>query len=195
MPPVLLSAQTRLLAVGVLLRQTLVAHVRRPNRRTLWAALAAGPLLLLLYTLLLIPFTPAISDIRKAKTEQPAQVLSRDGNLLAEYKWAHREWVPLKSISPAVVDALIATEDHRFYQHWGMDARRLVGAALATFSGDRQGGSTITQQLARNRFPEEIGRAPTLTRKLKEAITAFKIEMLYSKEEILETYLNTVPFL
>lgn len=193
--PVLLSARTRLLAASVVLRQTLVAHLRRPNRRTLWAALAAGPLLLLLYTLLLIPFTPAISDIRKAKTEQPAQVLSRDGKLLAEYKWAHREWVPLKSISPAVVDALIATEDHRFYEHWGMDGRRVLGAAVATVSGKRQGGSTITQQLARNRFPEEIGRAPTLTRKLKEAITAFKIELLYSKEEILETYLNTVPFL
>ncbi|MGE8491250.1 MAG: transglycosylase domain-containing protein, partial [Paraburkholderia nemoris] len=62
-------------------------------------------------------------------------------------------------------------------------------------SGDRQGGSTITQQLARNLYPDEIGRAPTLTRKLKEAITAFKIEALYSKDEILETYLNTVPFL
>lgn len=195
MLPVLLSARTRLWAAGVLLRQTLVSHIRNPNRRTLWGLLAAGPLLLLLYTLLLIPFTPAISDIRKAKTEQPAQVLSRDGKLLAEYKWAHREWVPLKSISPAVVDALISTEDHRFYQHWGMDAQRLVGAAVATFSGSRQGGSTITQQLARNLFPEEIGRAPTLTRKLKEAITAFKIELLYSKEEILETYLNTVPFL
>ncbi|HET7775313.1 MAG TPA: transglycosylase domain-containing protein, partial [Azospira sp.] len=59
----------------------------------------------------------------------------------------------------------------------------------------RQGGSTITQQLARNLFPDDIGRAPTLTRKLKEAITALKIEALYSKEEILETYLNTVPFL
>ena len=195
MPPVLLSVSTRLRAAGAVLRQTLVAHLRSPNRRTLWAVLAAGPLLLLLYTLVLIPFTPAISDIRKAKTEQPAQVLSRDGKLLAEYKWAHRQWVSLKSISPAVVDALIATEDHRFYQHWGMDGRRLLGAAFATFSGSRQGGSTITQQLARNLFPEEIGRAPTLTRKLKEAITAFKIELLYSKEEILETYLNTVPFL
>ncbi|MFC4790063.1 MULTISPECIES: penicillin-binding protein 1A [Giesbergeria] len=195
MPPFVLSMWGRLSGVGRWLGPSLMQHLHRPNRRTLWGLLAAGPVLLLLYTLLLIPFTPAISDIRKAKTEQPAQVLSRDGKLLAEYKWAHRQWVPLKGIAPAVVDALIATEDHRFYQHWGMDGRRLVGAALATFSGDRQGGSTITQQLARNLFPEEIGRAPTLTRKLKEAITAFKIELLYSKEEILETYLNTVPFL
>ena len=66
---------------------------------------------------------------------------------------------------------------------------------LSTLSGDLQGGSTITQQLARNLYPEEIGRAATLTRKIKEAITALKIEAVYTKDEILETYLNTVPFL
>ena len=66
---------------------------------------------------------------------------------------------------------------------------------LSTLTGDLQGGSTITQQLARNLYPEEIGRAATLTRKVKEAITALKIEAVYSKDEILETYLNTVPFL
>jgi penicillin-binding protein 1A len=66
---------------------------------------------------------------------------------------------------------------------------------VRTLRGDRQGGSTITQQLARNLFPEDIGRAPTIARKVKEAITALKIEAVYSKREILETYLNTVPFL
>ncbi|NMM77016.1 penicillin-binding protein [Acidovorax sp. SRB_24] len=176
-------------------RQRLAPHLRRPTRRGVALGAAAVPELCLLYALVLVPFTPSISDIRKARTEQPAQVLARGGELLAEYQWVHREWVPLKAIAPQVVDALIATEDHRFYQHWGMDWRRTAGAALATFSGDRQGGSTITQQLARNLYPEDIGRAPTLTRKLKEAITAFKIEWAYSKDEILETYLNTVPFL
>jgi penicillin-binding protein 1A len=103
--------------------------------------------------------------------------------------------VPLDKIAPSVVDALIATEDHRFYQHHGIDLRRTASAALSTLTGARQGGSTITQQLARNLYPEEIGRAPTITRKVKEAITALKIEAVYSKPEILETYLNTVPFL
>nr|WP_284506389.1 transglycosylase domain-containing protein [Caballeronia sp. INDeC2] len=153
------------------------------------------PALFLLYVLVLIPFTPGIRDIRKAKVDQPAQVYSADGKLIAEFKPTHREWVSLKQISPQVIDALIATEDRRFYQHHGIDFRRTAGAALHTFSGDRQGGSTLTQQLARNLYPEEIGRSQTLTRKLKEAITAFKIEALYSKDEILETYLNTVPFL
>jgi penicillin-binding protein 1A len=79
--------------------------------------------------------------------------------------------------------------------HFGLDWRRTAAAALNSFSGDRQGGSTLTQQLARNLYPEAIGRAPTLTRKIKEAITALKIEAIHSKDEILETYLNTVPFL
>ena len=163
-------------------------------RHVLWA-LAAGPLALLLYTLVLVPFTPSISDIRKAKTERPAQLMSVDGKVLAEYRWANREWVELKQISHHVVDALIATEDHRFYEHHGMDFRRTASSVLLTLRGDPQGGSTITQQLARNLFPEEIGRSRTVTRKLKEAITAFKIEASYTKDEILETYLNTVPFL
>src|SRR5207247_2939720 len=70
-----------------------------------------------------------------------------------------------------------------------------ISAVGYTIAGDRQGGSTLTQQLARNLYPDEIGRAPTITRKLKEAITALKIEAVYTKQEILETYLNTVPFL
>lgn len=169
--------------------------MRHPTWRGVARTCAAVPVLLLLYVLILIPFTPGIGDIRKAKVEQPARILSADGKLLAEFKPSNREWVKLTDISPHVVDALIATEDHRFYQHFGLDWRRTASAALHTFSGDRQGGSTITQQLARNLYPDEIGRAPTLTRKLKEAITALKIEALYTKNEILETYLNTVPFL
>ena len=181
------------------LRPALARLLRRPDR--LWSLhslvwLMAGlALALVLYVLALIPFTPAISDIRKAKMEQPAQLVSADGRLLAEYRWVNREWVPLDEIAEPVVDALIATEDHRFYEHWGMDWRRTLSAVVLTLGGDKQGGSTITQQLARNLYPEEIGRAPTITRKLKEAITALKIELLYSKDEILETYLNTVPFL
>jgi penicillin-binding protein 1A len=171
------------------------ARLRAFSRRDALIALACLPGALLLYTLLLIPFTPSISDIRKAATERPAQILFADGKKLAEFKQSHREWVKLADISPHVVDALIATEDHRFYQHHGIDFRRTAVALFYTARGDRQGGSTLTQQLARNLYPEEIGRAPTLTRKLKEAITALKIEAVHSKDEILETYLNTVPFL
>ncbi|MGE4242657.1 MAG: penicillin-binding protein 1A [Ramlibacter sp.] len=143
----------------------------------------------------MLPFTPSIDDIKRQKVEAPALVMSADGVVLAEFKRINRQWMPLAKISPKVVDALISTEDKRFYRHAGIDLRRTVGAALRTAMGDRQGGSTITQQLARNLYPEEIGRAPNLSRKLKEAYTALKIERVYTKDEILESYLNTVPFL
>jgi len=153
------------------------------------------PALVLAWVLALIPFTPSISDLRKAKSEVPSVVLSADGVVLAEFKRVNREWVPLDKISKPVIQALIATEDRRFYEHHGVDPWRTLGAAFNTLRGRREGGSTLTQQLARNLYPQEIGRAPSLTRKVKEAITALKIEAVYSKDEILETYLNTVPFL
>jgi penicillin-binding protein 1A len=178
------------------------AFFRDSSRRCLawvrshpWRAASILPLLALAWVLALIPFTPGIGDLRKFRKEVPAVVLSSDGVVIAEYRRVNRRWVPLDGISPHVVDALIATEDRRFYDHHGIDLRRTVGALVRTMHGDRQGGSTITQQLARNLFPDDIGRAPTLTRKVKEAITALKIEAVYSKREILEVYLNTVPFL
>ena len=153
------------------------------------------PALALFYVLALIPFTPSVGDLRKAKSEAPSVLLASDGTVLAEYKRINRQWVALDKIAPNVVNALIATEDRRFYQHHGIDFRRTAGAALASLTGRLQGGSTITQQLARNLYPEEIGHSASVTRKVKEAITALKIEAVYSKREILETYLNTVPFL
>ncbi|WP_420474348.1 penicillin-binding protein 1A [Noviherbaspirillum sp. ST9] len=156
---------------------------------------AVGVVLLLAYTIILIPFTPSISDLRKAKAETPSVLLSADGKELAVFKRMNREWVELDRISPHVVKALIATEDHRFYQHFGIDLKRTAGAFLRTLQGDPEGGSTLTQQLARNLYPEEIGRKRSINRKLKELVTALKIEAVYSKKEILLTYLNTMPFL
>jgi len=168
--------------------------VAAARRHFVLAALAL-PALLLLYVLVLIPFTPGVGDLRRAKSATPSVVMSSDGVVLAEFKRSDRHWVPLEKIAPSVVDALISTEDHRFYDHHGIDVWRTAGALLSTLAGDLQGGSTITQQLARNLYQDEIGRAITLTRKIREAITALKIEALYTKREILETYLNTVPFL
>ncbi len=171
-------------------RRVAAAARRHPVRAALLL-----PALLLLYVLALIPFTPGIGDLRKAKSATPSVVMSSDGVALAEYKRINRQWVPLEKIAPSVVQALIAMEDHRFYDHHGIDLRGTARALFSTLSGNLQGGSTITQQLARNLYPDEIGRGATLNRKIKEAITALKIEALYSKREILETYLNTVPFL
>jgi len=84
------------------------------------------PALLLLYVLLLIPFTPGIGDLRKAKAETPTRLLALDGTVLSEYRRINRQWVTLDQISSHVVNALIATEDRRFYQHHGIDFRRLA---------------------------------------------------------------------
>jgi penicillin-binding protein 1A len=156
---------------------------------------ALGLALLVLYAVLLIPFTPSIADLRKAKIDQPSVLMSADGKRLAVLKPMNREWVRLNQISPHVINALLATEDHRFYTHYGIDFVRIATGSLRSFIGEPEGGSTLTQQLARNLYPEEIGRKRTLTRKIKETITAIKIEYAYTKKEILETYLNTMPFL
>jgi penicillin-binding protein 1A len=160
------------------------------------AALGAlGMALLVTYAVALIPFTPSIADLQKAKIDRPTVLISADGRRLAALKPMNREWVRLTQISPHVINALLATEDHRFYDHHGIDVARAVTGGLRAFVGDAEGGSTLTQQLARNLYPEDIGRQRTLTRKIKETITAFKIEYAYTKKEILETYLNTIPFL
>ncbi|WP_374694192.1 penicillin-binding protein 1A [Janthinobacterium sp. J1-1] len=169
-----------------------------PGRRALvmalWSFLAVLALLVA-YLLLLIPLTPSIHDLRQARTAAPSTMVAAGGEELARFDQGLQERVTLQQISPNVVSALIATEDHRFYAHHGVDFKRLAGAIVHSLSGDPQGGSTITQQLARNMFPSEIGRSRSLNRKLKELVTALKIEATYSKTEILEAYLNTVPFL
>ncbi|MEO5672408.1 MAG: transglycosylase domain-containing protein, partial [Ramlibacter sp.] len=198
MPPFISDAQARLADAA----RRLWAWVRALALRFWawvrlhpWIAALIAPGLVVLYLLVLLPFIPSTSDIRKAKSETPSAVIATDGTILAEFRRLNRQWVPLSKISPHVIEALIATEDRRFYDHHGIDVRRTGAAVLNTLRGTTQGGSTLTQQLARNLYPEEIGRSISVNRKVKEAMTALKIEAVYSKDEILETYLNTVPFL
>ena len=141
------------------------------------------------------PNLPEIDAITSYRPKMPLRVYSADNMLIAEFGEERRNVVHFAEIPDVMKKAVLAIEDDRFYEHGGLDWRRTGGAVLATLGGDRQGGSTLTQQLARNLYPDDIGRAPTLTRKIKEAITALKIEWVYTKDEILETYLNTVPFL
>ncbi|HET9645578.1 MAG TPA: transglycosylase domain-containing protein [Burkholderiaceae bacterium] len=167
---------------------------RHPVLYTL-LALAGLLVALAMYVMAVIPRAPGIEDLKQAQTARPSVLLSADGKTLTTFRRAQQESVPLRQISPYAVKALLATEDRRFYEHRGIDAWRTAGALWNTLTGDTQGGSTITQQLARNLFPEEIGRSRTLTRKLKEMVTALRIERIYPKDQILETYLNTAPFL
>ncbi len=156
---------------------------------------AVGFVLLFAFAAALVPFTPSIAELQKAKIDQPSQLMSADGKLIASFNRFNNEVVALNRISPNVVKALIATEDHRFYSHHGVDVLRTISGAIRSLIGRTEGGSTITQQLARNLYPEEIGRKRSAIRKIKEIITALKIEHVYTKNEILEKYLNTVPFL
>src|SRR5205807_7394510 len=101
--------------------------------------------------------------------------------------------VPLAEVSPNLLHAIVAIEDQRFYDHQGFDAYRIVSAALVNIRHGRiaQGGSTITQQLARQSF---LTPDKTLRRKMQELILAARIERMFSKPQILEMYLNKVYF-
>lgn len=152
-------------------------------------------LMLLAYAAYLFPSVPGGNTIREATSGVPSTVVDVRGREISTFDPLNREWVTLDSIPEHVVQALLVTEDRRFYEHGGLDIRRTFAAVGRSARGDTQGGSTITQQLARNLFPEEIGRSTTIGRKLKEMIAAVRIERSNSKEQILESYLNTVPFL
>lgn len=119
--------------------------VRRALVLALWSFLAVLALLTA-YMLLLIPLTPSIHDLRQARAAAPSTMVSADGQELARFDQGLQERVTLKQISPNVISALISTEDHRFYDHHGIDFTRTAGAILHTAGGNPQGGSTITQQ-------------------------------------------------
>lgn len=156
------------------------------------AALAAG---FAVYLGVLTYTTPGVDELRKAQGAWPSVILSADGEVIGRFSTAYQAPVALKDVAPDLINALIATEDHRFYDHHGLDPTRIVGSIWRSAQGDLQGGSTITQQLARNLFPQEIGSERSLNRKLREAITALRLERTSSKEQILENYLNVAPFL
>jgi penicillin-binding protein 1A len=175
---------------------------RRPLRRYLIHALAILSVLVTAaavmggaYIASVVPKTPSIEALLDARGAEPSLLFSADGTQLAVFSQGQQQRVGLSQVSPHVIKALIATEDHRFYDHRGVDLGRTIAAIFHTVAGVAQGGSTITQQLVRNMFPEEIGRSRTVERKLREIVTAIKIEQAYTKEQILETYLNSVPFL
>ena len=138
---------------------------------------------------------PSISRLLSGPgPQQTSKVYAADGRLITELGLERRTVLPLSQIPEAVRQAFIATEDKRFYAHHGIDYVRIFGAVKADiFSLSwAQGFSTITMQLARNIFPEEISREKKLTRKLKEARVAMEIEDNFAKDTILQMYLNQI---
>lgn len=136
---------------------------------------------------------PSIDELENPRTDVASLIKSREGVVIDKFFYENRTTVPMADISPNVVNALIATEDHRYYSHWGVDMKRMASLPFYFMQGKFQGGSTIAMQLARNLY-KKIGREVSVTRKLREMITAVQIERNYTKEEILEMYLNTVEF-
>jgi membrane peptidoglycan carboxypeptidase len=138
---------------------------------------------------------PAVTGLSATGLDQDMLIYDRNGNLLADVglQGDHRIVVPLSDISPAVIQATIAVEDHTFFTNNGVDLGGTLRAALADFSqrGVTQGGSTISQQLVKQLF---IGPnpPPTIQRKVREALLALQLNRTYSKTEILSLYLNTI---
>jgi membrane peptidoglycan carboxypeptidase len=140
----------------------------------------------------LAPGLPDVEALRDTRLQLPLRVYSRDGQLLAQIGDQRRVPVKFAEIPPHVVQAFIDAEDDRFFEHGGIDVMGLTRSLLlAVLHGElSQGGSTITQQLARNVFP--IGREKELKRKLREIFLSFRLESEFSKQEILTLYLNKI---
>ncbi|MEG0785021.1 MAG: biosynthetic peptidoglycan transglycosylase, partial [Christensenella sp.] len=136
--------------------------------------------------------TPEL-DISKIETQsENTKILTQDGTQLATYTGLeNREWANLEEIPKDLQNAVIAVEDIRFRYHNGVDLRRLIGAFVSNLSENQaQGGSTITQQLVKN---ELLTNERSYKRKLQEAYLAIELEKTYSKDQILEAYLNAIP--
>ncbi len=161
-------------------------------------------LLIELNFLWLFGYSPSIIELKNPSYTVASEVYASDGSLLGRYYRENRSPIEYEEIPQNLIDALIATEDVRYYQHHGIDFQSLVSSVYSTATGDKRGASTITQQLAKNLFRTRSKSSQGLIRylpgistmvyKTKEWLTALKLEMLYTKKEILEMYLNTVSF-
>ncbi len=149
---------------------------------------------------------PTFEQLENPENNLAAEVYSEDGFLLGKFYIQNRTWTQYGDISPHIIDALIATEDIRFYKHSGIDLKGLARVIVRTFlMGQKQagGGSTITQQLAKNLFPRDttyyrfglVRKVKLGITKFKEWQTAVKLEKQYTKEEIITMYLNVFDFL
>jgi len=140
------------------------------------------------------PMVPQLRDIAEIRITEGTRIVSAEGELLGRVVEENREFLPLEKIPQDIQDAFIAVEDRTFYTHVGVSPRGILRAIKNNLKsgGIHEGGSTITQQLANNAY--ELTHERSLKRKLKEFILALEIERKYTKDEILELYLNEIPF-
>ena len=141
---------------------------------------------------------PSLEELENPKQQLASKVFTSDGELLGQFYIENRIETKLDSLPKHLIYALIATEDRRFYNHWGVDAGRFLKAMIKNiFTFSHEGASTITQQLAKNLYQLKSGRENifgTGIRKIREWITAIQIEKTYTKNEILELYFNVSYF-
>lgn len=167
---------------------------RRLGRYLLYLMLAGIAVVGILAAVLYIKIDaqlPSIEVLKEVQLQEPLRIYTRDRKLLAEYGEKRRTPIRIADVPPALVHAFLAAEDDRFFEHPGVDYHGLMRAAFALIrTGEkRQGGSTITMQVARNFF---LSREKTYLRKLTEILLALKIERSLNKNEILELYLNKI---
>ena len=140
---------------------------------------------------------PTFEELENPRTNLATEIYSADGKILGTYYVENRSNVRYAELSHYMPEALISIEDERFTEHSGIDTKALFRVAYGVLTGNKKGGgSTITQQLAKNLFPrgENLSGAKLVMRKFQEWITATKLEHNYSKEEIVAMYLNTVAY-
>jgi penicillin-binding protein 1A len=137
------------------------------------------------------PTLPPLDIVTDYRPKVPLRVYSAEGKLIGEFGEERRSVVSIQQVPKALVDAILAAEDERYFQHKGVDYLGVARAAIANFThiGPRQGASTITMQVARNFF---LSREKTITRKVNEMLLAFKIESSLTKTQILELYINQI---
>jgi penicillin-binding protein 1A len=148
--------------------------------------------------------SPGLRSIGNPNQNEASLIISADNQVIGKYYTENRIPVEFEEISPKLIETLVYTEDQRFYKHFGIDFHGVFAAMKDVLKGDPRGASTITQQLVKNMYKTRnqysrglLGQIPGLRlviMKMKEWITAVKIELFYSKEEILTKYLNTVDF-
>ena len=169
--------------------------------RVLWSIFGIGIVLVVLFFLCVAKGVfgtmPTFEELENPQTNLATQIISCDGKVLGSYYVENRSNVRFSDLSPYLPQALVSIEDERFYSHSGIDGKSLFRVAYGVLTGNKKGGgSTITQQLAKNLFPrgENLSKAKLVLRKFQEWITATKLEYNYSKDEIIAMYLNTVAF-
>ena len=142
---------------------------------------------------------PSIEELENPDAKLATQVIAQEGEILTTYHIENRTFVSYEELAPSLVQAAVATEDKRFYEHSGVDLESLARVLFKTLlsrDSSQGGGSTITQQLAKTLYPrgEHVGKVKMVWIKLKEWITAIKLERNYTKEEIVDMYLNAIFF-